>query len=339
MNLSGLMTVLIGLACCWSTPNTQPTHTSSRSSVVAVGPALSADLASGLGPQDEVRQRFGETLLAGRYVLRWGMEVGQRFRVQATQEIVSEIRGPLGSSGKRPTGLTLSLDWEVQESDDTSMTLLQTFRQLKMDTTIPGVGQVVVDTQEPPPTAIVAARLHADLQALVGRQMQLQMDRLGNVKKLTLLPRENDEGTEESNRAIGQESLKTMLGQMVQFPKTTRALGETWGTTVKTPQPGGTAEISTEYTLVETLPEHPEQIRITVIPKLTLTTKDDAIRLEEQSAEGYLVYDDRLALVRETSLKQELKFSFSGEGGGQQTVQSTMTLKIEPIQPPTDDGG
>jgi hypothetical protein len=339
MKLTVLMTVLMGLACCWSTPSTRSGQQLARSSVLNVHQSLATASAPALGPQDEVRQRFGETLLAGRYVLRWGMEVGQRFQVQATQEIVSEISGPLGSSGKRPTGLTLWLDWEVQESDDTSMTLLQTFRQLRMGTTIPGVGKVVVDTKEPAPAAIVAARLHADLQALVGRQMQLQMDRLGNVKKLTLVPCADDDGTEESNRAIGQESLKTILGQMVQFPKTTRALGETWGTTVKTPQPGGTAEISTEYTLVEMLPEHPEQIRITVIPKLTLTTKDDAIRLVEQSAEGYLVYDDRLALVRETSLKQELKFSFSGEGGGQQTVQSTMTLKIEPVQPPTNDGG
>lgn len=330
MNLSVLMTVLIGLAWYGSAPPTRSGQQPARSSAVTVYPSLSTDPAPALGPQDEVRQRFGETLLAGRYVLRWGMEVGQRFQVQATQEIVSEISGPLGSSGKRPTGLTLWLDWEVQESDDTSMTLLQTFRHLKMETTIPGVGKVVVDTQEPAPAAAVAARLHAELRALVGRQIQLQMDRLGNVKQLTLLPRQNDDTTEESNRAIGQESLKTILGQMVQFPKTTRALGETWGTTVKTPQPNGTAEISTEYLLVETLPEHPEQIRITVVPKLTLTTKDDAIRLEEQSAEGYLVYDDRLALVRETYLKQELKFSFSGEGGGQQTVQSTMTLKIEP---------
>lgn len=281
--------------------------------------------------QDEVRQRFGETLLAGRYVLRWGMEVGQKYQVQATQQIVSEITGPLGSSGQRPAGLTLGLDWDIQASDDTSITLLQTFRHLKMETTLPGLGQVVVDTQTPAPEAVVAARLHADLSALVGRQMQLQMDRLGTVKKLELLPRESETGTDESSRALGQESLKTIVGQLVQFPKTTRALGETWGATVKTPQPNGTAEINTEYTLVETLPDHPEQIRITAIPKLTLTTKDDAIRLEEQSADGYLIYDDRLALVRETYLKQSLKFRFSGDGGGQQSIQSTMTLKIEPV--------
>lgn len=348
MNLSAMVTVwiaVVGCVCCADA--TLAAHQFASGSVQSARLGQTADRGSeeretryrtpATATQDEVRQRFGETLLAGRYVLRWGMEVGQKYQVQATQQIVSEISGPLGSSGPRPAGLTLELEWDIQASDDTSITLVQTFRTLKMETTLPGLGQVVVDTQAPAPEAVVAARLHADLSALVGRQMQLQMDRLGNVKKLELLPRESDAGTEAANRALGQESLKTIVGQLVQFPKTTRALGETWGATVKTPQPNGTAEINTEYTLVETLPDKPEQIRITAVPKLTLTTKDDAIRLDEQAAEGYLIYDDRLALVRETYLKQSLKFSISGEGAGQQSIQSTMTLKIEPIADATAD--
>jgi hypothetical protein len=330
MNLTKLTFWLFACCCNGASTANVSGHEPVRPGFEPVSPTVVASSEPTLAPQDEVRQRFGETVLAGRYVLRWGMEVGQKFKVQATQQIVSEISGPLGTSGKRPAGLMLWLDWEILESDDTSIVLLQTFRQLKMDTALPGVGQVSVDTQEPAPAAVVAARLHADLLALVGRQMQLQMDRLGNVKKMTLLPRVTGESVDESSPGLGQESLKTIVGQMVQFPKTTRAIGETWGTTIKTPRPNGTAEISTEYTLIERLPEHPEQIRITAVPRLTLTTKDNAIRLEEQSAEGYLIYDDRLALVRETSLKQTLKFSFSGDDGGQQSVQSTMTLKIDP---------
>lgn len=285
--------------------------------------------------QDGPVERFGEIVPVGRYALRWGMQKGQKFLVEAVQETVTEIESPLGKSGKMPASLTVNQEWEVIESDDTSLTLVQTFRRLTMETIIPGAGKFNVDTNGPEPESIIAKQMHANLSELVGRQLRLQMDRLGNVKKFEFVELPAGDTPAATNQFLTKENLKNVVGQMVQFPKTTRAIGETWGITTKAPQPNGSAEVNTEFTLVETLADQPRWIKINVAPKLTLSVKDDAVTVDRQSSEGYLVYDDVLAVVRETYLKQTLTFGFKADGGGQRTIESTMRMKIEP-QPNAD---
>jgi hypothetical protein len=285
--------------------------------------------------QDGPVERFGEIVPAGRYALRWGMQKGQKFLVEAVQETVTEIESPLGKSGKMPASLTVNQEWEVIESDDASLTLVQTFRRLTMETIIPGAGKFNVDTNSPEPESIIAKQMHANLSELVGRQLRLQMDRLGNVKKFEFLELPTGDTPAATNQFLTKENLKNVVGQMVQFPKTTRAIGETWGITTKAPQPNGTAEVNTEFTLVETLADQPRWIKIAVAPKLTLSVKDDAVTVDRQSSEGYLVYDVVLAVVRETYLKQTLTFGFKADGGGQRKIESTMRMKIEP-QPNAD---
>lgn len=291
----------------------------------------------GVLAQDGPIERFGEIVPSGRYVLRWGMQKGQKFSVEAVQETVTEVEGPLGKSGKMPSSLTVRQDWEVTESDDTTLILLQTFQSLKMETTIPNAGKISVEVPGPEPESIIAKQIHANLSELIGRQLRLQMDRLGNVKKFEFIELPSTDEMPVANQFLTKESLKNAVGQMVQFPKTTRALGETWGTTTKAPQANGTAEVNTEFSLLEMVPDHPRWIKIGVAPKLTLAIKDDAMTVDEQSSEGHIIYDDELALVRETSLKQNFTFSFKGEGGGKRTIESNMRMKIEPqaISTPT----
>ncbi|MDP1564434.1 MAG: hypothetical protein Q8M16_23890 [Pirellulaceae bacterium] len=290
-----------------------------------------------ISAQDGPVERFGEIVTTGRYVLRWGMQQGQKFSVEAVQEMVTEIEGPLGKSGKMPSALTVQQDWEVTESDESSLTLAQTFRKLKLETTIPGAGNFIVVVPGPEPESLIAKQIHANLSELIGRQLRLQMDRLGQVKKFEFLELPVTAEAPEANQFLTQENLKNAVGQMVQFPKSTRAIGETWGTSTKSPQPNGTAEVKTEFTLLETLPDHPRWIKISVAPKLTLSVKDDAVTVDDQSSEGHIVYDDELALVRETYLKQSLTFTVKGENGGKRTIESTMRMKIEPITEKSND--
>ena len=259
------------------------------------------------------------------------MVQGQKFAVQSTQETITEIEGPLGKSGKMPAALTIHQEWEVTESTDTSLTLLQTFRQLTMEALIQGAGKLSVDTASPEPESVIAKQMHANLSELVGSQLKLQMDRLGNVTKFEFIESAERRESPTANQFLTKENLKNVVGQMVQFPKTTRAIGETWGITSKAPQPNGSAEVNTEYTLLENVPDQPRWIKIGVAPKLTLTVKDDAVTVESQSSEGHLIYDDVAALVRETYLKQSLTFAFNAEGGGKRTVESTTRMKIEPL--------
>lgn len=284
--------------------------------------------------QDGPVERFGEIVTSGRYVLRWGMQQGQRFSVEAIQETVTEIEGPLGKSGKMPSALTVQQDWEVSESDDSSLTLIQTFRQLKLETTIPGAGNFSVAVPGPEPESLIAKQIHANLNELIGRQIRLQMDRLGQVKKFEFLELPVTDEAHAANQFLTKENLKNAVGQMVQFPKSTRAIGETWGTSTKAPQPNGTAAVNTEFTLLETLPDQPRWIKIAVAPKLTLSVKDDVVTVDDQSSEGHIVYDDELALVRETHLKQSFTFTIKGENGGKRTIESTMRMKIEPSTDP-----
>jgi hypothetical protein len=283
-----------------------------------------------LSAQDEVSQRFGEIVTSGRYVLRWGMQTGQKFTVVAVQETVTEIEGPLGKSGKMPAALTVHQEWEVLDSDDNSLTLVQTFRQLQMETVIPSVGKIIVDTQAPEPESLIAKQMQANLSELIGRQLKLHMNRLGQVDKFEFVELPASE-TPATSQFLTKENLKNAVGQMVQFPKTTRAVGETWGTTAKAPQPNGTAEVNTEYTILEVTPDQPRQLKIGVAPKLTLKVKDDQVTVQNQQSAGHIIYDDNLALVRETYLKQSFTFVIKGEEGGTRTIESTMRMKIDPI--------
>lgn len=286
-----------------------------------------------LHAQNDVIERFGEIVTPGRFVLRWGMQKGQKFLVESVQETVTEIESPLGKSGKMPATLTLHQEWEVLESDDQSITLLQTFLDLQMETTLVGVGKLIADTKAPEPESPVAKQMHANLSELVGRQLKLQANRLGQVSKFEFVEAAATD-TPKNDQFLTKENVKTAVGQMVQFPKATRAIGETWGTTVKSPQPNGTAEVNTEYTLLEMVPDQPRWIKISVAPKLTLVTKDDALVVEEQSSEGHIVYDDELALVRETYLKQSFVFVVKSDEGGKRRIESTMRMKIEPMPTP-----
>lgn len=299
--------------------------------VAMVLTVLTAAIPREVSAQDGPVERFGEIVTSGRYVLRWGMQQGQKFSVESIQETVTEIEGPLGKSGKMPSALTVQQDWEVSESDESSLTLIQTFRQLKLETTIPGAGNFSVVVPGPEPESLIAKQIHANLNELIGRQIRLQMDRLGQVKKFEFLELPVTDAAPAANQFLTKENLKNAVGQMVQFPKSTRAIGETWGIMIKAPQPNGTAEVNTEFTLMETLPDQPRWIKISVAPKLTLNVKDDVVTVDDQSSEGHIVYDDELALVRETRLKQSFTFTVKGENGGKRTIESTMRMTIEPI--------
>ncbi|MBL8891354.1 MAG: hypothetical protein JNL67_15345 [Planctomycetaceae bacterium] len=280
--------------------------------------------------QNDVFERFGEIVTPGRFVLRWGMQKGQKFLVEAVQETVTEIESPLGKSGRMPATLTVHQEWEVLESDEQSLTLLQTFLDLQLETTLVGAGKVSADTKAPEPESPIAKQMHANLSELVGRQLKLHANRLGQVSKFEFVEPAVTEAP-KNQQFLTKENLKNAVGQMVQFPKATRAVGETWGTTIKSPQPNGTAEVSTEYTLLEILPNQPRWLKIGVAPKLTLTIKDEAMVVEEQSSEGHIVYDDELALVRETFLKQAFVFVVKSDEGGKRRIESTMRMKIEPV--------
>lgn len=284
--------------------------------------------------QEDPVERFGEIVPSGRYVLRWGMQKGQKFSVEESEEVVAENDTPSGTS----MTMTISSEWEVTESDEEFLTLLQTIRNLKMEMDLPSAGKISFEVPGPPHERVIVRIIQANASRFVGSQILLQMDRLGNVKNKEFLERPPAAEAPPAKQPLAKEDLVKNLGRMVSFPATSLALGEKWEIATQSPQANGTLELNTEFSLLELVIDHPRWIKIGVSAKLTSAIKSSAMMVGEQIGEGHIIYDDELALVRDLFVKETI--IFQGEDGGKRTTESKKRLKIEPlaISTPTPDG-
>jgi hypothetical protein len=272
----------------------------------------------------------GEYIPQGRYLLRWGLQPGQKFQVEAFQRVVTDTEGPLGSSGPVPASLTILQDWEVIDRNEKTITLLQTFRQLKMEMIYPVVGKIATDTADPAPENTIAKQVHRNLTELVGRSIQIQMDRLGKVSKYQFLEPVAGADAAPNAQFLTADNLKNAVGQMVQFPEYSLAVGDTWATTHPLAQTPGSAEVTTEYRLQSVSSDDPNLLKIQVAPKLQLHGDDQKLEIEEQSSDGFVLYDHAQRMVRETSLTQSLTIRMAGAAPGKRKIETTVRMKIAP---------
>ena len=270
---------------------------------------------------------------AGRFLLRWNLEQGQQLRVEAVQDMTTETFGPLGSSGPVPSQLTIRQDWEVTAKDEKKITILQTFRQIKMSLTVPVGGRIEADTELPPPESVIGQQVHENLKFLVGRQVEMKLSSLGEVVSFKFLPLPEGAAAPKAGAFLTEDSLKNAVGQMVRFPDRTLAPGDTWGTTNSAPQPNGKATVTTEYTFEGPVDGQADIAKVTVAPELKLEVKDDALVVEKQESQGYVLYDLKRRLVRETYLKQLLTISFTGDSPGKRQIDTTVRMTIELVAP------
>jgi len=272
----------------------------------------------------------------GRYLLRWGWQAGQRFQVQATQEVVIETMGQGIGQGPMPATLQLFQDWEVMDRDDKKITVEQTFRRVRMEMTYPVVGEIVADTDEPAPDGPIAQQVHANIGSLVGKRIRLQMSRLGEVTKYEFV---EEPGTDVDSGAVpllSKDNLQSAIGQMIQFPEYSLAPGDTWGTSVKRAQPGGgSAVVTAEYTFHGPMADDSQRVRITVVPTLELTSRENAIQVESQSSQGEVIYDLQRRHVLETKLTQELVIALPGDPPIKRRIETSVRMTVKPIDSPS----
>lgn len=312
---------------------------------LAVGSVLIAFVALGAG----------SSLLGQEGALRYRWNKGDvlRYRVvQTTNAAMSGIPG-MGEMNVTNTMTQVQQFTTTDVAADGAATLQVKFESLKMEMGTP-MGTFVYDSAAPPaqnPDQMVA-QLAATIGTLVGESITLVMTPNGNIEKMEGMARIMEK-VQKSTPAMGMagldslltdDSMKGSFGQsFAHLPGTAVKTGETWKHDLVMPNPFGTMNVATQYSLkgVEsTGGKELAQILSTATIKATPGGKPPAmpmpmtIQFSDGTGDGEIFFDRRAGRTQRATFNTTMPMTMNMTAPDGSTVnisaltKTTMTTEL-----------
>lgn len=271
-----------------------------------------------------------------RYEFSWGLIEGQELKVEVEQNMETRTTGGLQDTGVIPLTIYFVQDWVV-EAVEKKARVRQTFRQLRMKTSNPTVGDIQADTVEPPPESLISKRIHSNLRQLVGRSVKIKMSKMGDVEFDQIVPLAGQEGFPAGSGPVQPKELVNLFSQVARFDGWDYGKGGHWNIKVKVNNGNVAANLDLKYVVAGRDKQDPNIVLIDVEPILTIEP-GQRISIKTQSGTGQLRYSLSDKLPVETGLEQHLVLEIKPENPDDpvvtQSIDTTTTVRLTLLKSP-----
>lgn len=242
-------------------------------------------------------------------LLRWKFAVGQKFKVELTQNS-SAVTEYETKSSNLATETRLELSWEIVAVEAGVATVNQRLDRLALQLDLPtadGVGKVLFDSADAAVALNLKPELQARLQGLVGTSFQLKVRDSGQVESVVATP-ETLKAWQAAPASTGFRELLSPEGlarlfadSSLPLPEDEAAAAGGWSDSRQVSGPWGNLEVKDEYRLGS-----PEQYESQPAVKIAMSRKllsseaataaepaavAEASRLRNQEASGEWYFD------------------------------------------------
>jgi len=254
--------------------------------------------------------------------LRWKLAVGDRFHVVAEQ-IAKQVVPIGGQNFEIPLQLAFEADWAIESlEDDGTAKILQTLTRITFATKSPFLGEIRLDTEEPPPTddPLGIDRL---LRSLVGVKADLKLDPFGRTSDFAIRGELPEAWTNnDSNRLIGIQQLAPLgsNGGGVVLPDQPVAIGASWKHSQSLPL-ANVGQLQQDFTLTYAGPsENGKLRRIEMVADVQLQAQPSAddpkvtFALKESKVAGTAWFDSLGGHLDSVSLRTTMVVATEVDG-------------------------
>lgn len=254
----------------------------------------------------QLEATWDEAFIGDRYNFRWEFKVGQKLRVEVSQNSVTSAQGGLLKTAEEPISIYLVQEWLVEDRNDEVATILQTFKQLRVEFSSPAIGQVMADTNLPTPENLLSKRVYENLKKLVDVEVRMQVGPLGDVKKVEIVKKGEQSFQDALGAMFSPQQLENLFSQVGRFHSISMKAGDHWDKELKVTNANMPAQLTQEYTYEGPDPNNEDLALISIKPTLEITKENAPIEIDSQEASGQMQYSfsERLPLV--TKFHQEL---------------------------------
>ena len=277
----------------------------------------------------------------GQTLLRYKFEVGQKCRLTSLQAIQMKIDVPgTGEQAPVTSNTTMQFDWEITAVDsDGVATLTQTVRKVQMKAKGPQGPLMDYDSESGDEPEGLAKMVASVLGAMIGKSYEIRMDAQGNILDLKLPEGLADNmkklpGMAQMGDMFSEEKMKDM-SQLASFPEGPVKVGDTWNRSVTIKNPA-TGDMTTDTSFTYKGPEvvnGRELEKIGQEVKMTIGEGGQiAIKLTDQSSEGFLYFDNVLGRFVRNEYKMTIAMQTAVMGQQiSQEIETTSTIELEPV--------
>lgn len=282
----------------------------------------------------------------GQETLRWKLQEGQQFDVVMNNEVSSQ-QTVLGEEVTTDVEMVLNFGWAVDSvGEEGVISMTQSIDRMRMNMTVPGVGEVVVDTDAEEDTGPIARQVGAVIRPFVGIDFHLEMSSQGDILDATI----SEEDLEilaaggGAFEMFSEESFEQMLHQSgIVFPEEAVSPGDTWSGEWEVDSPIGTMLMVSEYTLVEFVEQEGvrcAKIEMSATSAISEPEENDTgitgitIEFKDQETQGVILFaiEEGRILESRTEQKLSMEVTVGGEVVPQKvstTSEMTVTLREE----------
>lgn len=277
----------------------------------------------------------------GQETLRWKLQEGQQFDVVMNTEVNSQ-QTVMGEEITTDMEMVLNFGWTVDNvGEEEVISLTQSIERMRMNMTVPVVGEVVVDTDAEEDTGPIARQVGAVIRPFIGIDFHLEMSDLGEILDATL-SEEDIEALAAGGGAFEmftKDSFEQMLHQSgIVFPEEAVSPGDTWSGEWEVDSPIGTMLVEAEYTIVEFVEQEGVRCaKIEMSATSAIREPDEEngtginIEIKDQEIEGVILFAIEEGRILESQTEQTLSMEVTvGSEVVPQKVATTSQMTITP---------